>query len=272
MSPAVFQEITGKRFFNAAVFVGTPRDYLAQYRLLKARGAHLKVLLIGIDARSLRQEPEFGELKASWPMQTALDPHRGRFFKLLRWMSVYKDAFSSAYVDDVHSSILAYLRHQSPAMVFEPDGRIDYLGWDRDMAEHPDRSAAISACSDLTISWLSAPVALSPAQRNALEQLIREAREDGVDVRLWLVPHHPAFFTRLAGTPKARENLSRVRAYVNSLRDTFGISVFDLTDESSFGGDPGDWYDCAHFRDANARLIASTVMDNASGLVARSSE
>jgi hypothetical protein len=273
MSPAVLQEITGKRFFNAAVFVGTPRDYLAQYRLLKARGAHLKVLLIGIDTRSMRQEPEFGELKANWPMQAAIDPaHRGRFFELLQWMSLYKDTFSPAYVDDVHSSILAYLRHQSPAMVFEPDGRIDYLGWDRDVAEHPDRSAAISACSDLTISWLSAPVAISPAQRDALEQLLREGREDGVDVRLWLVPHHPAFFARLAGTPEARENLTRVRAYVNNLRDTFGISVFDLSDESSFGGDPGDWYDCAHFRDANARLIASTVMGRTSGLAARLSE
>jgi hypothetical protein len=272
MSPAVLEDITGKRFFNVSVFVGTPRDYLAQYRLLKARG-HLKILLIGIDTRSLRQEPEFGELKANWPMQIALNPaYGGRFFNLLQWMSVYKDTFSPAYVDDVHSSILAYLRHQSPAMVFDPDGRIDYLGWDRDVAEHPDRSAAISACNDLMIRWLSDPVAVSSAQRGALEQLIREAQEDGVDVRLWLVPHHPAFFTRLAGAPKARENLSRVRAYVNSLRDTFGISVFDLTDESSFGGDPGDWYDCAHFRDANARLIASTVMGHTSGLAARPSE
>jgi hypothetical protein len=270
ISPAVLQEITGKRFFNAAVFVGKPRDYLAQYRLLKARGARFNVLVIGIDTRSLRQEPEFLELEANWPMQTALDPaHTGRFFELLQWVRIYKDTFNAGYVDDTHSSILAYLHHDPPAMVFEPDGRIHYLGWDRDVAEHPDRSAAISACTDLNISWLSTPVAVAPAQRSALEQLIREAHADGVDLHLWLAPHHPRFFARLAESPGAAENLTRIRAYLDSLRDRFGISVFDLSDESSFGGDPGDWYDCVHVRDANARLIAITVMGNASDLSAQ---
>jgi hypothetical protein len=270
ISPEILQQITGKRFFNASVFVATPRDYLAQYRLLKMRGAHFTVLLIGIDPRSLRQEAEFGELKANWPMQTALDPaHTGPFFELLQWLSVYRATLTPGYVDDTRTSVWAYLHHDPPAFVFGADGRIDYLGWDRDVAEHPERSAAISACIDTNIGWLSTPVAVAPAQRGALEQLIREAHLDGVDVRLWLVPHHPKFFARLATSPEAAANLAQFRTYLNGLRDPYGVSVFDLSDESTFGGDPGDWYDCSHFRDANARLIATTVMGNASGVAAQ---
>jgi hypothetical protein len=248
---------------------------LAQYRLLKAEGVQLSVLVIGIEATEFRNAPEWNELKASWPMQTALDPrHAGRFYQLMHWMCVYEDIFSPAYADDVHRSILAYLRRTPPAMFFEPDGRIDYPGWDRDVAVHHDRDSAISLCSDLNISWLSTPAILSATQQAAIEELIREARSDNVDVRIWIPPYHPEFFARLASSPEAAANLDQVRNYVNGLQDRFGISVFDLSHESSFGGDPDNWYDCNHFRDANAHLIANKVMGSASnsGLQARAEE
>jgi hypothetical protein len=265
MSPEVFQQITGKRFFNASVFMATPRDYLAQYRLFQREGVRLKVLIVGIDATSLRQAPEWNELKASWPMQAALDPTRkGWFFQAMHWVSVYSDTLSIAYADDVHASVWAYLHRIPPAMVFFPDGRIDYLGWDRDVAEHPDRDSAIAACNNLDMSWMSSPVILSTTQRSALEELIREARSDDVDVRLWIAPHHPEFFARLAESPEAAGSMSRVRAYLTSLQDRFRISVFDLSHESSFDGDAGDWYDCSHFRDANARRVADKVMSSPS--------
>jgi hypothetical protein len=265
MSPEQLQQITEKRFFNAGVFVGTPRDYLAQYRLLKVERVQLSVLVIGIDAAEFRKAPEYNELKANWPMQTALDPrHTGRLSKLVHWMGVYKDTFSAAYADDVHRSIWAYLNRIPPAMVFEPDGRINYLGWDRNVADHPDRDPAISACSDLDIGLLSTPVILSSTQQRAIEELIREARGDNVDVRIWIPPYHPEFFARLAKSPEAAGNLDQVRNYVNGLQERFGISVFDLSHESSFGGDPDNWYDCSHFRDANAHLVANKVMGDAS--------
>jgi hypothetical protein len=267
MSPEVFQQITRERFFNAAVFVGTPMDYLAQYRLTKNEGAHFHTLVIGIDATVFREAPEWNELKANWPMQTALNPGRsGRFFEVVHWMGVYKDTFSASYANDVHHSIWAYLHRKPTAMVFKPDGQIDYLGWDRNVADHPNRDESISSCTDDQISWLSTPI-LSTKQQSALEQLIREARADDVDVRLWITPYHPDFFRRLAESQEAARNLSSVRTYLNGLQDRFGISVFDLSDESAFGGDRGAWYDCSHFRDSNARLLANKVMGNASNSV-----
>jgi hypothetical protein len=265
MSPEVFQQITRKRFFNTAVFMGTPRDYLAQYRLLKGKGAQFKVLIIGIDVIALREAPEWNELKSNWAMQTALDPRRtGPLLKAVHWLSAYRDTFSAAYAHEVSRSIRAY-RRNSRAMVFVPDGRIDYLGWDRDVALYPNRDAAISSCTDENIGWISTLV-ISAKQESALEQLIREALNDGADIRLWITPYHPNFFDRLATSPKAAGNMGRVRSYLNGLRDQFGIRVFDLSDEASFGGDREAWYNCSHFRDANARLVTNMVMGNASNV------
>jgi hypothetical protein len=266
MSPEVVQQITGKRFFNAAVFMATPRDYLAQYRLFKREGVRLSVLIVGIDVSSLRQAPEWNELKASWPMQTALEPGRtGWLFRAMHWIRVYSDTLNVAFAQEVKSSIWAYLHHMPPSMVFVPDGRIDYIAWDRDLAEHPDhRDYAMEACSDLEMSWMYSPVILAATQQGALEELIREARSDDVDVRLWIAPHHPQFYARLVESREAAGNLSRVRAYLTSLHDRFGIPVFDLSDESTFGGDPVDWYDCSHFRDDNARLVVDEVMSSPS--------
>ena len=266
MSPEVFQQITRKRFFNAAVFMGTPRDYLAQYRLLKGKGAQFDVLIIGIDAIALREAPEWNELKSNWAMQTALDPRRtGPLLKAVHWMSAYRDTFSAAYAHEVSRSIRAYPRRKSPAMVFVPDGRIDYLGWDLNVALYPNRDAAISSCTDENIGWLSTLV-ISAKQESALEQLIREALNDGADIRLWITPYHPNFFDRLAKSPTAAGNMGKVRSYLNGLQDRFGTPVFDLSDEASFVGDREAWYNCSHFRDTNARLVANMVMGNASNV------
>jgi hypothetical protein len=265
MSPELFQHITGDRFFNAGVFMASPLDFLAQYRLFKRENIRPKILIVGLDASSLRQAPEWNELKASWPLQTALDPTRtGWFFYIMHWVRTYGDTFSVAYADEVHSSIWAYLHRIPPSMVFLPDGRIDYIGWDRDVAEHPNRDSEIDACTDLDMSWMSSRVILSATQQHALEELVREVRTDDVDLRLWITPHHPQFFARVAKSPEVAGNLRRVRAYVTGLGRSFGIPVYDLSHESAFRGDPADWYDCSHFRDANARRIANQLMSSPS--------
>jgi hypothetical protein len=98
---------------------------------------------------------------------------------------------------------------------------------------------------------------LSPRRQQDLEQLIREAKSDGVVVKVWITALHPRTARYLGEKTAYAELLSRTRALLAHLRDTWGIDVYDYSAPDRFAGSLTAWYDGGHIDEKNAELVAA---------------
>jgi len=85
LPPELLSRLTGRRFFNLAVFSGRPEDFLALYRAVIARGVPIRSVVIGVDPDALDpvHPPEL-ELKNNPRLTQALN---GKPFDVADWMT-----------------------------------------------------------------------------------------------------------------------------------------------------------------------------------------
>ena len=77
-----------------------------------------------------------------------------------------------------------------------------------------------------------------------------------------LMPLHPRLLAavRSAGWT---ERHAEVMAYLHDRQRKLDLTVLDFTELSGFGGDPQGFYDGFHIRQANARRLLDTVVEQA---------
>jgi hypothetical protein len=77
LPPQELDRLTGKRFFNAAVYNAFPEDYLAMYRSLVRLGATPELVLIGVDDDHLDDVRPFDEeMEANFRFRSQVDDFR----------------------------------------------------------------------------------------------------------------------------------------------------------------------------------------------------
>lgn len=93
-----------------------------------------------------------------------------------------------------------------------------------------------------------------------LEELLDEARADGVVVTMWITPLHPMTTATLTQTTQYVVLRQRTADYVDELRVRYGIRTFDFSDPARFGAEAGGWYDCAHVDSTNADRLVKKLL------------
>lgn len=262
LSPQLVEKLTGERTFNASVFSGGPNDFLAMYRVIRQQGIHPQKVVLGLDVGSLGQDNQpTGDFLSNLTLTSALTgttPNAAR--KIWHWLELYKGTLRPYYIKDTALSVWIKLRPRMPVHKFLPDGQLDYELWDRQVRSgtYPRRQQ-LEDCIDRGMKSLEVSYPVSPELKNDLEQLAIETKQDNVTLILWITPLHPDFLARISQVPQATQNFEQARLQLLEIANKYGLAVKDFTDIKSFGGDPGDWYDCVHFDQSNADRIIKTI-------------
>jgi len=274
VSPRALERATGRRFFNFAVDNARAEDDLAIYRWVRAQGARLAVVVIGLDVEALHNDdrPE-ASLLASEPLMRALGPEaphgRGlldplREFGPVRTFKRYKDAFTIRALGDAVRSVGLSLRPASrplPLMEFEPDGYLRYRRWERERREGTFRfDQDIERCLTKSQARFDGMTGLSARRRAYLRQLVSEARSDGTRVIVWITSLHPLTTRYLAAHTAYPALLADTRAYEQALAGEEKVAVFDFSRPESYEGTASGWYDCIHIDESNAERVTAALL------------
>lgn len=262
LRPGLFDQLTGIRFFQLGVLAAVPEDYLALYRYLVRRGVKLDVVIVGIDLASLGESaPVPYDLRHSLVLQSVLSGTTpGPVDRIADAMGRVKRIYTISYALDTRSSVKAAWLEREPRNSFDPDGKMNYPVWERELAAGVFAAGReMDGCLARLADAHRALTRLSTARTQALTSLVTEARARGTRVILWITPFHPRLLALFDGAP-TRANNALAYAFVDDMRARLGADVRDLSRIEAYGGDPRDWYECVHFRDQEADRITRALV------------
>jgi hypothetical protein len=262
LPPETANRLTGYRFFNAAVFLGLPDDYLALYRVFRDARFSPGFVLIGVDPEGLSPAADVApDFLASYPLRS----HLGSYIPPARhYLNLYAESFRVGSLMDVFASLRIAVRPLEPLNDFHSDGSLTYDKWDRQIREGSyDRPGALQTSMEKFIEGARGFVSLSDTRIRYLEMLLSEASAAGARVIIWFPPMHPELSRRLRELPRAATTELHARNVVRTMAGRYGATLCDLSDPASFGGTPAEWYDAVHVSRNDAirmleRLLAVT--------------
>jgi hypothetical protein len=261
LPPELLSRLTGRHFFNLAVFAGRPEDFLALYRAVIARGVPIRSVVIGVDPDAIDpiHPPEL-ELQNNPRLSQALN---GKPFDAADWLTFAgrraTGLFTVGYVRDVLVSARAVRHPPTPMYTFEADGRVEYPKLDRALSAGAFSLAdTVRGCSSQLVGAVRAFSRSDSTRLTQLRELLAEAKPRG-DVIVWIPPMQPDAARLVAADNRARENLRRSVAEIRRLAEAAEAPVLDLSESTAVGRQPDAWYDCVHYRGAIAEQISQQL-------------
>lgn len=246
----------GGPVFNFAVNSARTEDYLGIYDYVCAEGARPDVILIGVDVEAFHNGiPPDDRLVAV--------PEFSRTLALPRlWASRLKAIAESTSFSHLWLSSKAVLEpRKERKSKFDPAGFLTYEDWERKIARGThDLASEVERSKDEYLRRYAGFTGLAGWRVDALRRLVDRASHDGVRVVLYITPLHPQVLETLRRERNYSELRSDVSELLMGLSDGENVCAFDSGDLSTFGGDPGLFYDGAHPREENNRRLLNTLV------------
>ena len=101
--------------------------------------------------------------------------------------------------------------------------------------------------------------ALFPRSERYFQKTIGLLNEMGSTPAVVFMPLHPRLLAAVRPVGWD-ERHGEVLAYLDGLQKRYRFSLLDLSELASFGGDPAEFYDGYHVKQANARKLLDTVV------------
>jgi hypothetical protein len=262
LSPKRFSDATGLRFFNYSLSAGSLEDVRIVLDLVKDRAARPRAVVIGVDAQMLTRAAPSYELLSDWEFARRLEERPATLgWKIEHGAGLVRDALTPWYARAVGTSITAKLEGKEPLHHFYADGYLDYRTRDRAIAAgtYP-RARMIAACAREAVDSLRAQHPFDRARVALLDSILASARADGIQATVWLTPYHPLVFEGIARDPELDAWMRSVPDTVRRIAAAHGAAFVNLQTIDTFDGDPTDFYDCAHFGNANAERITQQLL------------
>lgn len=269
IDPRRLEAVTGRRTFNFTVDADRAEGYLALYRWARAQGAPIRQVYLGLDVEALHNDDEmFANFRHNAELRRMLEPGTGgRWGTSLRaQVDRIRNLYTTAYLRDTARAVLAAAQPQGrvPMMTFAADGYLHYPRWEQARQAGTfvlDRE--IGACVPGYLNIFREMRGLSPRRWGYVETLVREVREGGGEVVLWISPLHPSTSATLGRHTRYAALLAQTRTALRALAAQPGVSVRDYSSPDRFGSTPEEWYDCAHIDERGAERLATLLLREA---------
>jgi|GEM_PF-2005355 len=256
LEPNYLEDKTGLRFFNAGVNYGKPEDYLAFLRLYRQHFERApEMLVVGVDvvafsdgspmdARLLGNSKLCGTVPDIIPFEDRF--HRWK--ELLSWQQLKMSAKSM-------KRELKGEAEESPQESFRDDGLIVYHQRESELAEGTyDFESALDYNRGEYQQLYAGFDSFSLKRCEAFFKLVESCRSDGTRLVVFLTPMHPNLQTHLEASNYDKRR-DKVRWFLEYLRDEFDFAYVDLSEVTSFDGEPDHFVDGIHPLEPNTRKM-----------------
>ncbi len=244
VSPEYIQQQTGQPAFNASVYNGRPRDYLAFALYLEQRHIMPDVFIVGLGLEQLDsgndQTPKF----------EADDP-------LDQYVQSYEVQPSILSIEQTMASVrqiaLRLYGREMPLTQFTSTGMYS-------MVQSPqtvDRSVDEFQRQGNTISE-----SVSAIQFDYLQKFLDVCKRHQVQVNIYLPPYHPRTLAYLEADTPYPQLRSHVMDRLASLKEQYRFTFYDFTDVRSFSGDATSMYDFYHPSDLGSQQLLTIMMQH----------
>ncbi|MDQ2730437.1 MAG: hypothetical protein M3Y56_02160 [Armatimonadota bacterium] len=265
LSPSDVYQMTGLKTFNAGIRAAAPEDVAAvlQYALRDC-GWHPRLLIIGVDVPYCCVEhPGDENLLAESQMAQYLPANFRR-----AWFCKGIDGLVS--MSQTNDSLKAIHAAFSPSAAPPQEYSIDADGLMHfDLLEKLFTHGYPSGMAQLNIINKFFGAFPAPKQdamqklvsMQKLDEIVRTASERHMKILIFITPYHPKLLAMLQKSSPFNYLRRSLVSHLDGLKRTYpGLAYEDLTDISSFGGDPVQFYDWVHCRPPNAHRILSRLL------------
>jgi hypothetical protein len=265
--PTTVEKITNRRAFNAAVSGATPQDALLFTSLLADKQADdFPHIVWGLDVDQLRRKQLREGLSTDARMLQYL-PLGQRFAtrltaagELVTWQT------TKLSLKALRAGKQPQVSKDQALAAFRGDG---FQLWTRKLPRTPEAlRRAVTKQLDNYESLVFGRDSFDQIERAPLTDVRRTieiANEHGDEPTIFLTPYHPDAATRLK-THEIDRLTREARESVRQLRDEgLRFRLVDLTNISTFGGDPAGFYDGVHMTPENADRVLR-YLDSKDGL------
>jgi hypothetical protein len=241
--PAQAERLTGLPAFNFAVQNSRPEDVYAMARHLFSRAPDVRLRC-------------FWALQATTLSDSPLHPGLLAERRLNRFLP------EDLLAEQRRIAVSSEGRELNPDNRFTSRGRLVHNAYDARLARGVSFERTLGAYLAHIVPRAGTPALYdSDRARKYFERTLRLFNLAGVEPVLVIMPYHPtalAAFRDVGWDAKERE----FKAYLESLRGTYGFRLLDYTDIASFHGRRDGFYDGSHITAANARrVLAQAVRD-----------
>lgn len=262
IEPSYIQKQTGLRSFNAAVRSGTPLDAWAFANYIHDRfpGASPRYLWM-LDLNAFQyQAPAFHDNLFHTPALARYFPSADRnslslsdLWTMLSWQTT-TDSVRAVRAEIEGTPPLVKPDRRAPGE-FTPDGG-------RTSGDFGTPGKTLAVRIRYTASQnkrdYSSPT-FSPQPTQYFERTLASMNRWGIHPVLVLTPVHPTLL-KIIGPLGWNSRHQQVLDYLAKLQARYRFTVIDMTQISSFGGDPNDFYDGSHMKVKNLRLMIDAIL------------
>ncbi len=251
---AVAQHFGGP-VFNFAVASARAEDYHGIYDYVRRQGGAPEVVLIGVDVEAFHDAIPPDDRLVAVPEFRMTLPFRYRVVSRLKSLA------RTTSISTLWLSFKAVFGDRTePTSEFDSDGFLTYLKWEREIAEGThDLDREIEGSIGEYLGRYSGFTGLSEWRVRELRETVRKATEDGASVVLYITPLHPDVLSVLNEKRDYSRLRTDVEAILEQLAEQESVCAFDAGDISTFDGNPGLFYDGAHPREENNRLLLKAL-------------
>ncbi len=267
IEPSYLNTKTGLSFFNAGVNHGRPMDFLAIIRWYQQRwGTFPKMVVLGIDSACLH---EAVPLDARITTERKLANVVPEFISLRDSMDRYFELTSLKQSKASLSSIFAFVRSSKPTEPIEfysKDGLIFYRQREEQIRDGTyDFEASLNYNEREFEHIYKLFSQFSTAEILRLVKAVALLRQHNTQVYAFVTPFHPRMTSTLSGIANFDAREREARQLISLLGLHHGVHFADLTDLTSFNGDPENFVDGIHPLEKNTRLMVDRLLESKGG-------
>ncbi len=261
MEPRYVDKKTGRRTFNLGVSSAMAEDYYVLLKYALSRNVPVEMILLGIDDETFRNGRDVdARLRKNPELAQFLDPSspaRGTLESITQAVS-YRGLLDT--IDCLRLNLVGFPPSNSS---FDPaSGFITYVKWESQIADGTfDLDSNIQSTKRTYLKRYDGFNELADWRKEYFRKFVDLCAENDVELCCFMTPLHPEVQEVLAKESPLAQRRAEVVAFLNSFRGRRGFRFVDTSELASFGGDPQAYYDGAHAKESNMRLVADAALE-----------
>lgn len=261
LEPEQLQTRTGIEFFNGGMNYARIEDILAFLRYYEVcYRKSPEILIVGLDVFGFSEAPVDARLLSQPQLGNCVPEVCGLAGRYRRWQELLSWQQTVASLKSLKRYVSTHAPESTVVESFAPDGLKIYHQREAEIAAGQYDFQSALAYNRREYKHLMAGYRrLSPQRQALFEELVAHCRERNIELAVFLTPLHPDLASYLTHSTTYEQRRDDLIAFLTQQSQREHFTFTDLSDVTSFAGEPELFIDGIHPLEANTRKMIDRV-------------